>query len=357
VNETSSSNKPNWLITSYVVLIFVGVVLLVMGVIEWNRGEGTLLLALGVLGVIIPASLLPIAAVLLGATSGGSMEQKLDQVSSLLEKISERMLISDAAKRIAYREQDRQALRAAIREDVNKQDYDAAMVLVEEMRKTYGYREEAEAFQEEIEAARKAGREQKITEAISRIDKLITDHQWEQAHTEAAKIRRLYRESPRVEHLERRVKEAREAHKHHLERQFLEAANRDDVETAMSLLKELDQYLTEKEAAPYLEAARGVITKKRDNLGVQFKLAISDKNWRTALAAGNQIIREFPKSKMAEEVRSMIETLRERAATQPRDEDSGEYEAIDETSPPPQDSPSPHPAGNESPADATSSQH
>ena len=66
-----------------------------------------------------------------------------------------------------------------------------------------------------------------------------------------------------------------------------------------------------------------MIGKKRENLGVQFKIAVHDKEWLRSVTVGEQIIREFPNTRMADEVRSMLDLLRERAAgqraAQPRD--------------------------------------
>ena len=59
-----------------------------------------------------------------------------------------------------------------------------------------------------------------------------------------------------------------------------------------------------------------MIGKKRENLGVQFKLAVHDREWLRSVAVGEQIIREFPNTRMADEVRSMLDLLRERAAGQ-----------------------------------------
>lgn len=56
--------------------------------------------------------------------------------------------------------------------------------------------------------------------------------------------------------------------------------------------------------------------KKRDNLGVQFKMAVHDKEWLKSIRVGEQIIRDFPNTRMAEEVRERIDLLRERAAGQ-----------------------------------------
>jgi outer membrane protein assembly factor BamD (BamD/ComL family) len=74
----------------------------------------------------------------------------------------------------------------------------------------------------------------------------------------------------------------------------------------------LDQHLTAAEAEPLRELARGVITKARENLGAQFKLAVRDRQWREAVPIGERIIAEFPNSRMAAEVRDVIDNLRQK---------------------------------------------
>ena len=59
--------------------------------------------------------------------------------------------------------------------------------------------------------------------------------------------------------------------------------------------------------------AEGVVGKRRETLGAQFKLAVNDRRWVEAARVGETIIAEFPNAKMAEEVRSMIDILRSRA--------------------------------------------
>ena len=85
----------------------------------------------------------------------------------------------------------------------------------------------------------------------------------------------------------------------------------------MEMLKELDAYLTEDEAGPYREVARGVIGKARDNLGVQFKLAVQDRRWDRASQLGDRIIEQFPNSRMAGEVRGMLDSIRARLRQMP----------------------------------------
>ena len=245
------------------------------------------------------------------------LETDRHNTNQLLQSINDRLLFSDAAKRIAYRQRERDALRIAIREDIDKGELDAALALVKEMSHLYGYHEEAEEFREKIQAARAAEMDLKVANAISGLDEILDRCEWEHAAAVAAKIQRQFPDSPRVVNLAQRVPDAKENHKHSLERQFLQAAERDDVDLAMELLRELDKYLTETEAAPFRETARGVIGRKRDNLGVQFKLAVQDKEWAGAIRVGEQIVNEFPNTKMANEVRGMLDALHARTKGDP----------------------------------------
>ena len=90
-------------------------------------------------------------------------------------------------------------------------------------------------------------------------------------------------------------------------------AEQDHTDEAMELLKEMDGYLTEAEAEPFREVARGVIGKARENLGLQFKVAVQDRQWATAAAVGRRIVREFPNTRMAQEVRGMLDGILSRA--------------------------------------------
>ena len=81
----------------------------------------------------------------------------------------------------------------------------------------------------------------------------------------------------------------------------------------MKLLRELDGYLTPDEARKFRVAATDVITKYKDTLGARFKMAVSDRRWEEAIEFGEVITQQFPNTKMAEEVKTMLETIRVRA--------------------------------------------
>lgn len=305
--------RDTWQIILFTLLVAAGLGLIALGIYRAtnNFDDGLIILAMGVLGVIVPAAIYPLLS---RQTAGQSSNG--DRVEELLTTISERMLLSDQAKRIAYREQDRTALRKAIEHDIANEEYDVALVLIKELGETYGYREEAENLRQKINDAQAKQREKLIDAAINKIEALCQKYDWDRAFQDAERLMRLYPNVSRVAKMRKQVEQAREKRKRELEREFLRAAEVDDVETAMDLVNELDKYLTPEEAEPYRETARGVFGKKRQNLGLTFKLAVENRDWLTALNAGDQIIADFPNSKYAEEVRGMLDVLRERAAGQ-----------------------------------------
>ena len=273
-------------------------------------------LTAGIVATAVALAMLPATLVLIAISGalGGRRVAGPDEQVRLLNQIHEHTMLSDNAKRLIYRTKELQLLRSAIEEDMAKGDYDAALTLCTEMAEGFGFREEAEDFRQTIEAARRETHDAQIREAMRSFEDRLAAADWRGAFAEAARIRRLFPESPVVDELDPRIADARDGHKTQLERQFLEAASHEDVETAMDLLRQLDLYLTQEEAERLTEVAQGVVSKHRDNLGVQFKLAVADRSWAEAVRVGDEIIREFPNTKMAEEVRSMLELLRTRAS-------------------------------------------
>ncbi len=310
----SSPAVSYWLIGIYGALLSVAVAAFVYGVVESNLTVGVA----GSLGVLVALSTAPIAwhtrALVRSGGDGAGFVEAAARIEAAVREMTEVGALSDDARRVLNRGRERDLLRRAIEEDIACEDWDAAMVLVKELAERFGYRADAEGFRARIETARFQTQDRRVAEAVAGLDMLITEHRWDDARAEAERITRLFPDSMRVEGLRHRVESARGRYKTDLERRFLKSAEDERIDEAMALLSELDHYLTEAEAAPYQEVARGVIGKARENLGVQFKLAVSDRAWDHAASVGERIIESFPNSRMADEIRGMIDELRERAA-------------------------------------------
>ncbi len=300
----------------YGFVLAMSVAFILVGAGEFGYAADLRLRITGYIGVFLVLTLAPVAMGVLSSSRRqveARLAVKLDRLAEEMRALMEHSSLSDDARRVINRRAERDLLCGAIEEDIAAEDWDAALVLVSELADRFGYRAEAEEFRSRIESARAEILDRKVTEAIARLDGLIVQRRWDVAQREAARIMRLYPDSHRVESLRNRVEQARVVYKADLERRFLEAATQDHTEEAMGLLKELDAYLTPDEGARYLEVARGVIGKARENLGVQFKVAVRDKQWSTAAAVGRRIINEFPNTRMANEVRGMLDGILSRA--------------------------------------------
>jgi hypothetical protein len=239
-------------------------------------------------------------------TPGKSSDQWLSQ-------IHENTMLSDAAKRVLFRDRELDLLRKAIEADISRGDFHAGLTLCDEMANLFGHREEAEKFRERLLQAGHDSYEAQVHTALSEFDRVLAERDWAKAYEESARIKRLYPESQLVHELDQRILQARDDHKRDLEGQFIQAAEHNNVNQAMRLLKTLDRYLTREEAGRLANVAQSVVVKHREALSRQFKDAVSDHRWAEAAQVGDEIMAEYPNTKMADEVRSMIDVLRVRA--------------------------------------------
>lgn len=221
--------------------------------------------------------------------------------------------ISEMTKSMANREREAEALRQAIREEMYAGDWEAATYLVEQMEQRFGYRKEAESLRQEMAAVREMTIEEKIGEAIGRIEKMMEEYRWARASQEMERLMKLFPHHERIQNLPAELNTRRLARKDDLLKQWHAAVQRDEIDKGISLLTELDQYLSRQEARELAESARHVFKARLLNLGVQFSLAVQEHRWKDALDIGVQIREEFPNSRMAKEVSEKIEILRMRA--------------------------------------------
>lgn len=315
--ERSGILSTGWLIAIYGTAAAIGAWLILRG----YELESPNNIVGGLVALVVTLTTLPIA---IGRASGGSasvgesieidkLRTQLRRMTEAVEHLEETMILSDDARRALNRHKERQLLRGAIEEDIQSGEFGAAMVLVKELAERFGYRADAEELREKIEHARTRGEHEQVRAQVAALDQLIAAHKWEKAAAEASRISRVFPDSPLTDGLHHKVESAKQRYKLDVERRFLEAAQEERVEDAMDLLHEMDHLLTEGEAERFREVARGVIGKARENLGVQFKLAVRDKAWDHASQIGERIIEEFPNSRMASEVRELIDAIRERA--------------------------------------------
>lgn len=240
--------------------------------------------------------------------------ERMEQFSVMLNVISEQQLLSDRGKAVAYRDKDREALHRAIREETAGQHYDAAMLLVSDMENAFGYKQEAEQLRAEINQSRDNVIRRIATDARVRIDHACNSEKWDDALAEANRLSTLYPGHELTAGLPDEVQSRKDQFKRHLLDSFRDAIGRKDEESAMALLNQMDMYLTADEVREIRETAKGVLKARIEGYRERYTACVREGKWRDAIRIAEDIIAEFPTSKLAGEVSGMMETLLSRAS-------------------------------------------
>ncbi len=239
------------------------------------------------------------------------------QTEAVLTNINENLLLSDKIKTIAFREKDRMVLTGAIEEDIRMERWSSAILLIKELEDRFGAADDATRLRAELQRLKNATRQEKLEEAIKHIESLWMIHHYADAQREVESLMSLYPQQPEVQKLHGETEKRREEHKKELLARWEAAVKKNDIDQGVELLKLLDDYLTPTEAAALEESARGVFKAKLLNMGVQFKLFVTEKKWSQALNLGRKIVEEYPNSRMAQEVREKLDILAEKAQATP----------------------------------------
>ncbi|MHC4158732.1 MAG: hypothetical protein ACYSSO_06605 [Planctomycetota bacterium] len=238
----------------------------------------------------------------------------LEKNRSVLTKINQSTHLSESAKAIAFRDTDVQTLREAVFDKLQQQDFDSAFELIEEINRRPEYEQLAEQLHAQATKYRDSTDTERENEVIAHIEKLFENSQWAKASNLIERLIRACPNSEKAKEMRQKLLDKKEERKKVLLNAWDDAIKRQATDRSLEILRELDQYLTPNEGLALQEAARDVFRTKLHNLGVQFSLAVSGKLWDKAIETGGQIIRYFPNSKMAEEIREKWDALKQKAA-------------------------------------------
>ena len=308
--------------------------LLGVGVAIALDGGGRLVFCAGAVATAVVLSAAALASVLVrdgaGRAADGIAERVEAAVTPLREEVrraTERLgevadhtKISDRAKRVAYRDGDREAVRRAVEEDLVRGDYASARLLADEFEKSFGYKREAEGFREEIRRRVEGARTHEIDDARHKIDRLCDAEQWPAANAEADRLITKYGGDMQVRLLRTRVEERRQQRKVELVERFHDLHNTGDAEGAADVLKQLDAYLTPGEGRELENEAREVFRVRLLRLKDRYTAAMREHDYEEALRVGGLIRRDYPNSQLAKEAEQAEPRLREAAGMGPAEE-------------------------------------
>jgi hypothetical protein len=249
--------------------------------------------------------------------------QRLDKIAEIVEKnrsvlddINKNTRLSESAKTIASRDINRQALREAVFDKLQQNDFQTADEIIKEIGQLPEFKDLAILLKAQTDKYRDATDKERIKQVIAHIEKLFENYEWAKASVHIERLIRTYPDSEEVKALRQALIDKKEERKKQLLMLWDETVKRQDTDRSLELLRELDMYLTPNEALALQEAASDVFKTKLHNMGVQFSIAISGKQWSEAYKVGLQIMKAFPNSRMAGEIRSKAAILRQKAAQQ-----------------------------------------
>ncbi len=244
---------------------------------------------------------------------------KLDRIAAAqekdrarLEQITQSLRLSESAKAIINRDADTAAIRQAVFDKLQNKDPQAAVRLIDDLAAMGQYKEIAGQLRTEVESFLAAGDQEKENQLIANIERLFNEYQWAKASAQIEKLIRAFPNSAQAGQMRQKLIDKKEERKKVLLTLWDDAVKRQATERSLEILRELDMYLSPNEGLALQEAAKDVFKNKLHNIGVRFSLAVSGRQWQKALDAGQEIIREFPNSRMAQEIRERIEVLKER---------------------------------------------
>jgi hypothetical protein len=241
---------------------------------------------------------------------------KLEAVADALEKISTGLTqinhstrVSETVKAIAFRDADRQSLREAVFDKLQQQEFDAAQEIIDEIANRSEYSELAEQLRAQVEQYHTATDQERINQAIEHIERLLDNCHWARAGAQIEGLVKVYPDSEKAKSMRHILFDKKQERKKILLAAWDDAVQQQETDRSLEILKELDLYLTPNEGLALQEAARDIFRTKLHNLGVQFSIAVTEKQWTGALNIGQQIIKDFPNSRMSEEIRGKLDVL------------------------------------------------
>ncbi len=240
----------------------------------------------------------------------------LENIRDSLLQISRSTRISEAVKAIAFREEDRQSLREAVFDKLKLKDFDGAYELIDDISNRSDHKALADELRQQADTYRNASEDERIDQAIAHIKTLFNSSQWAKASVQVESLIRSYPDTEKVKALRQELVDRKDERKKILLAAWDDAVQQQDTDRSLEILKDLDQYLSPNEGLALQEAAKDVFRTKLHNLGVQFGMAVSDRQWNHALEIGQQIVKDFPNSRMSVEIREKLTVLQQNVQTQ-----------------------------------------
>lgn len=236
--------------------------------------------------------------------------------NNLLTQMTQAVHLSDTAKEIVFQQTEQLQLGEAALNKLHQHDFEAAGAMIQAMEQSPRYKELGAKLRKMAEKYHTATEEGRVQQIIAHVEKLMDQAFWAQAALQIDNVIKMFPYSEKAKAMPSRLQERKDLRKGELLCEWDKAVRAKETDRSLDILKELDQYLTPAEALALQESASTVFRTKLHNLGVQFTMAVTERKWQDAFETGKRIVQDFPNSRMAVEIRTRLDILREHAKKQ-----------------------------------------
>jgi len=143
---------------------------------------------------------------------------------------------------------------------------------------------------------------------------MLQDYQWMKARQVIERLINADFDNESAQAMRHKLRQAMILRKRDLLAQWKQAITAGEIDKSLAILRELDDFLTPKEGLSLQNTVKALFRKKLESLTSKFSDAVSYKQWLSALQIGNQIMHDFPNSRMALQVEEKLDSLKQKVA-------------------------------------------
>lgn len=248
-------------------------------------------------------------------TTRAASDRQAQMLADLIERVdgvAHWTAMSEPTRSLLVRQREIDVFRKQIETAIGEGDWPVANQLIGTYEQHFADKATADAFRTRLWSAREAADDREVRQRISDIRRLTDEANFPAAELALTRLSSDHPDDKRLDDLRSTLAKAQRRHREGLEERFRQLLADKRFEEAAPLLEEMP-WLEPDTLAGYREQWKECVRQAQHEARQLFSTAVKDRQWARAAEHGELILARFPDTVLANEVRTVIETLRQRA--------------------------------------------
>lgn len=241
--------------------------------------------------------------------------QMLADVIGRLDGLAHWTAMSEATRSLLVRKREIEVFVKHIEMAINESDWAEADRLIAMFQDHFGDAALAGQLREQLQSARGAADDREIRARIGEIRKLMDEPNFPAAELALTRLSQQYPNDRRLDDLRSTFARAQKRYQSATRERFARLLEEGKFEQAAPLLDEMT-WLEPGELNTCREQWKERVRIVQQEARNAFTAAVKEKQWSKAIEHGEEILRRFPDTTLAGDVRKLIDRLREKAASE-----------------------------------------